>query len=533
MKPWILLLTACLGLTAGARADELPVRIDLQVPSSVQPGKPARLVVELRGESGRPAAAAQELQVQLAGAAGLGAPPRVSVPAGVSRIEVPIRAPKAGLWQVEASSKGLFSGFGVVVCVDKAPATRTTALSLPRQPAARPEAGVARRTDALEPRARLRVPARPRREAAVDRAAPEPPPPEPPPPEPAGEIVVLSEPPDEAPVEIALEPAAAEAAPQGRVELIAQPAKLRRTREGWKSSRLEAFWFEGDVPGPSPRKLDLNLVFEKGGDSVEAAPNALSIPGGEFRSAAPALVSARNVDSAVVRALYLGGKSNPVQIDFLSPTPAQLALAGASRSFRGLTGVTSEIFVRVLDEEGQPVVADKEIPVEVAVEGPLGTRSYAAKVPAGAIQAKATLDLNRPGTYSVQASAPGLTAAEPLEVRFALDWLLIASSLLGGVLGSLTRVLYRREWPKGLSRAVPLGIAAALLVLLLSIFGVLSVLGEALPVAKALETVPATSLLGALLLGFIAGLVFDKVFGRFLGGRGAEPPAPAPKEAPA
>jgi hypothetical protein len=513
MKPWTLFLTACLGLAAGASADELPVRIDLQVPASLQPGKPARLVVELRGENGRPAAAAQDLQVQLAGAAGLGMPPRVTVPAGGSRIEIPIKAAKAGLWQVEASSRGLLSGFGVIVCV----APKANAASLSRQAVERPALSTGTGGEVKE---RSRAPHAERLRRRATAAAPAPPPLE-------AEAVILAMPPPT--VEADLQPAPADAS-AGQVELIARPTKVRRTRDGWESL-VDAFWFEGGVPALRSSPLLVTLVPE-GGSPVIKDQN-LQIPSGQFRSQVPASISATNVETAVLRALYPGGKSTPVQIDFLSPTPAQLALAGASRSFRGLTGVTSDLLVRLLDDEGQPVVADKETPVDVAVEGPLGTRSLRAKVPAGDIQAKVTLDLNRPGSYTVQASAAGLKASDPVEVRFALDWLLIASSLFGGVLGSLTRVLYRREWPKGLARAVPLGIAAALLVLLLSVFGVLSVLGEALPVAKALETVPATSLLGALLLGFIAGLVFDKVFGRFLGERGAKPSAPAPKETPA
>ncbi len=514
MKPWIFLLTALLAVPASSRAEELPVRIELRAPAApLEPGKASRITIELLGENARPAAAPQEIRIDLAGIGGLAAKPQVTVPAGASRVEVPVRPAKPGLWKIEASSKGLISGFGVVVCMAKVQ---------PASPPPLPPPPPTREDPSL----------RTRREAQPEPAPP-----------PADDVAAFGEVPM-APSSIRPEPAETIVAggqpstidaPRGRVELIARPAQVRRTRDGWQSL-VDAYWLEDEVPARRHDQLDMDLVPERGNPVVTRKP--FRILPGQFKSEDPVPVSATSVETAVVRALYERGRSNPVQIDFLSPTPAQLALAGASRSFRGLTGVTSDILVRLLDEGGQPVVADKEIPVEVAVEGPLGTRSYQAKVPAGAIQAKVSLDLNRPGSYTVQASAAGLKAADPVEVRFALDWLLIASSLLGGVLGSLTRVLYRREWPKGLARAAALGIAAALLVLLLSIFGVLSILGDALPAAKALEKVPATSLLGALLLGFIAGLAFDKVFGRFLSARGggeAEPPGgkPAAKEAAA
>ncbi|HEV8577938.1 MAG TPA: hypothetical protein VGX68_02550 [Thermoanaerobaculia bacterium] len=513
MKPWILLLPALLVIPAGSRAAEPPVRIALRAPSApLEPGKAARIVVELLGESGRPAAALEAVPVKLAGIASLATAARVIVPAGASRIEVPIRAPKAGLWQIEASSKGLFSGFGVVVCLSK------TQRTVPGK----------RETRAL------RLPVRRPAQEGASPAPPQPPPPQPPPPPPPEEAEVLDETPRTMPIATSREPA--EAASSGRLELIAHPTRVPRTRDGWQSV-VDAFWFEEDVPALRSSPLDGFLVLE-GGNSVMASSERIRIPSGQFKAEAPARISARSADSTSVQALYLGGKSRPVRIDFVSPPPAQLALAGASRSFRGLTGVTSDILVRLLDDGGEPAAADREIPVEIAVEGPLGTRSYQAKVPAGAIHTTVSLELNRPGSYSTQASAPGLKASDPMEVRFALDWLLIACSLLGGVLGSLTRMLYRRErvWPKGFIRTFALGVAAALFVLLLSVFGVLSVLGEALPAAKTLEKVPATSLLGALLLGFIAGLVFDKIFGRFLGSRGgrrAKPSTPAPKEAPA
>jgi len=306
---------------------------------------------------------------------------------------------------------------------------------------------------------------------------------------------------------------------------------------------VEAFWFEGDAPGVIPTDLSLSLLVDGLTGETQVAPTVLRIASGQFKSADAATISARRADTARIQALYAGGRSKPVEVDFLAAEPVKLGFAGSPALFRGLTSVATDLYVRLLDDSGQPAVSGTGAKITLAVQGPTGTRSYAGSVPPGDMQAKIPIELPRPGQYSLVASAPGLADSPALPIGFALDWWLLASALLGGVLGSLTRVLYRRErlWPKGLPRSLALGVAAALLVLLLSLFGVLSVLGDALPAAEALQKVSPTSLAGALLLGFLAGLVFDKIFARFLGARPsrkAKPPAPpatgsSPPPAPA
>jgi hypothetical protein len=370
------------------------------------------------------------------------------------------------------------------------------------------------------------------RVTAAGRPAP-PPPPAPAPPAEAARPVPAS--PESIP----------SAAPpsQGHVELIAQPPKLRRGHDGWATSQIQAFWFEGSEPGQSPRDLSLSLVVD-GGDDLQVAPTVLRIPNGQIQSPEAAKISAHRADTAMVRALYPGGQSKPVPISFLDAEPARLVFVGTPELFRGLTSVNTDLYVRLLDDGGQPATnnGDQTVKVNVAVQGPLGVHSYSATVAKGERETRIPIELTRPGQYSIRASAANLGDADPLAVRFALDWLLLASALVGGVLGSLTRVVYRRErvWPKGLPRVLVLGVASALFVLLLSVLGLLSLLGDALPSVEALQKVPASSLCGALLLGFLAGMLFDKVFGRFLGGTGgrrAKPksgaPVPAPKGAPA
>lgn len=481
MRSWI--LTAFLLLPSTVLAAGPPTEIRLRAPeSALTAGQRGSLMIELLAENGRPVPALQDVQIRLEGIGNLSRESSVTLPAGASRIEVPIQAPKPGLWQIEARAPGLASGFGVVTCLKET-----------------------RRVKQVKGRTGIRIAAE-----ADDPSSP------------PGESAAFG----------------SGGAIDGRVRLIAQPPRLRRERGGWESSRVEAFWFQGDAPELSPRDLTLSLVVEQGSGAA-VAPTLLNIPSGQFKSAEAALISARQAETAVIKAFYPGGSSDSLSIEFLQSVPARLAFDSQEQTFRGLTEVATDLFVRLLDDAQIPVIASQDVPVDIVVQGPVGAQSFQTKVPAGSTQAKVSVDLNRPGRYTVRASAPGMADPEPARIRFALDWLLLASSLIGGVLGSLTRVLYRREkvWPKGLARLLVLGIAAALLVLLLSLFGVLSILGTVLPAAKTLEKVPATNLFGALLLGFIAGMVFDKVLGRFLGGSGGKR-APRsrrekPKEAPA
>jgi hypothetical protein len=521
----VLLLTPCAGLAA-----EPPARITVQAPASLRPGEAGKLVLSLAGTRGEPTPALQPIALELRGAGALG-PATVTVPAGASRLEVAIRAPKPGLWQIEVRSPGLTSGFAIVACValerravqrlPSIPIVRTDVTKAVPPPQPGPEKG-----PALEPKPRF-VPnasmasiqdiSKIVREATAAMEAapahPQPPVAPPPPPQP----------------------------PQGYVKLFPQPTKVQRGAQGW-ISRVEVYWFEGDEPRPVPADLDLSLLVDDPAGEARVAPAALRIPSGQIKSQDPATISGGRADTARVQALYAGGKSEAVEVDFLATQAARLGFAGpSSLSFRGLTSVATDLYVRLFDDSGQQVVSAAGSKVTLTVQGPTGTLSYVGSVPAGETQVKVPIALARPGEYSIVASTPGLADSPALPVRFALDWLLLASALLGGVLGSLTRVLYRRErlWPKGLPRSLALGVAAALLVLLLSLFGVLSVLGDALPAAEALQKVPATNLAGALLLGLLAGLVFDKIFARFLGarpsrkGKTPKPPASAPSPPPA
>jgi len=312
------------------------------------------------------------------------------------------------------------------------------------------------------------------------------------------------------------------------VRLIPEHLERYRGTKGWESVSIDAYWYEQGNPSAAPHELDIALVADQGDLRID--PVRLNILPGDFMSKQPAVVTAVAAAKTSLQALYPGGQSNLVVISFLAAPATQLSFSSGPQVIRGFGVVSSEVYVRLLDAAGMPAVADRPIQVNLQLNGPMGSPLLSpAVITTGEIETRVPLELPRFGAYTVVASAANLADAPPLSIQVAFDWLLLLATLLGGVLGSLTRVLYRdqsgEEAPRRLLRVLLLGSLAALLVVLLSAFRLLSLLAGALPQgwSDALARVPLGSLTGVFLLGFLAGLLFDRVFGSLV----SPPPSPA------
>ena len=637
---------AAAGIARAAIAERPPSRLHLVRPDGpLVPGQQATLEIETVGEQGQPLAAQHPLVVSLFGGAGLIAAPRVNLPAGSSRVAVPLSSAKPGLWQIEARAQGLYSASTVVVCVAPAVLERHQALKLvpagrraaggataanapdenaaterrqraaanaPEAPAATPlrapataairqPGAAAVRESAAEAQARRVAMAPASRHATAPPAASAPapvgaspktlaPPPPPlqfapvsPPPAAAPGLapaaaapgahheeerlrtvrIAPATPPNAARPEAAAPPAGSRAATAaavtaraaaqggsagagvgagaagnaaGEVRLIPDHLQRYRGTHGWESVSIDAYWYEKDNPSASPRELEIALVADQG--DLHIAPVRLKILPGDFMSKQPAVVTAEAAAKASLQALYPGGQSNLVDVSFLAAPATQLSFSSGPQVIRGFGVVPTDVYVRLLDAAGVPAVADRPIQVNLQLNGPIGSPQLSpAVIPTGDIETRVPLELPRMGAYTLVASAASLAESPPLSIEVAFDWLLLLTTLLGGVLGSLTRVLYRGQSaeaaPRRLLRVLLLGSLAALLVVLLSAFGLLSLLTGALPqgFAAALAKVPLGSLTGVFLLGFLAGLLFDRVFGSLVSpapaGGAAKPPAAA------
>ncbi|HXO19575.1 MAG TPA: hypothetical protein VOA87_06575, partial [Thermoanaerobaculia bacterium] len=329
-------LLLCLAAAGPLDAAQPPSRLRLTVPAApVAPGQEARLTIELLGEDRQPLATPRDRKVELRGADALSRITTVTIPAGSSAVEVAVTAPKPGLWQIEVASPGLSSAAGVVVSLAhppsqvshpapvpppprklpapaSAPRPSPTAIRLPAPPpAAGPQTMEARRPEpgalALK-RPVASLLAHPRETAAATAA---------PSPSTASTGTMNAPPATSAPAAPAPAPPPPVSADGGHVELIAQPLKLRQGHQGWETSKVQAYWFAGEAPVPASRDLQLSLVLTGGSGNTAIDPGLLSIPHGAFMSPTAAQISARGIDTAVVKALYDGGVSQPVEISFL------------------------------------------------------------------------------------------------------------------------------------------------------------------------------------------------------------------------
>lgn len=575
------------GHSTGKAGERPPSRLRLVRPAGpLVPGQQASLGIETVGERGELLAAQHPVAVSLSGAVGLTAATRATVPAGSSRADVPLTATKPGLWQIEARTLGLYSASTVVVCVAPAVLARHQALvAVPAKAPASPRATAPAAAPGIAPSRRLLPPpAMPQATApaagaaatgpgahleeerlrAMAAAQPMPPPTARPnaaavPPAsrragtaaafamrvaapggpagagagaPAGATAGALGAATSAPTPPAGPGAgtAGSGGGAGEVRLIPEHLERYRGTQGWDSVSIDAYWYEKGNPSAAPRELDIALVADQGDLHID--PARLNILPGDFMSKQPAVVTAVAAAKASLQALYPGGQSNLVDISFLAAPATQLSFSSGPQVIRGFGVVSSEVYVRLLDAAGLPAVADRPIQVNLQLSGPVGSPLVSpAVIAAGEIETRVPLELARFGAYTVVASAANLADAPPLSIQVAFDWLLLLATLLGGLLGSLTRVLYRGQGaeaaPRRLLRVVLLGSLAALLVVLLSAFHLLSLLAGALPQgwSDALAKVPLGSLTGVFLLGFLAGLLFDRVFGSLVS------PSPTPAAA--
>ena len=328
------------------------------------------------------------------------------------------------------------------------------------------------------------------------------------------------------------------AATKGGVRLIPEHMERYRGAQGWESVPIDAYWYENGNPSPAPQQIDLELALVSDQGDLRIEPDHLSIPPGDFVTRQPAMVTAASARKASLQALYPHGQSNLVDVSFLAAPAAKLAFASGPQVIRAFGVASSEVYVRLLDATGVPATANQKIQVNLRLSGPMGSPQLPPVwIDPGQFETRAPIELPRFGTYSVFAAAGNLADAAPLSIEVAFDWLLLLATLLGGLLGSLTRVLYQGqkadETPRRLLRVLLLGGLAALLVVLLSAFGLLSLIAGALPQgwSEALARIPLGSLTGVFLLGFLAGLLFDRVLGGVLSpaqGGAAAPKATAP-----
>lgn len=540
-----------LATTAFAIPAERGIQLQLQVPEEpLATGEKGRLVVALTDPQGETRKSQRELTLTLDTSPGLLKERRVSWPKGQSRLEIEIVSEVPGSWFVEASGEGLFPASGLVVVVASEDAPR----SVQAEPARGAPDGVPRSV-AAEPVRAEPVAAAPERNGEEAMEVSEGSPVDDllfPMPEAIGvevsaqgiDVVALDQRrwspqllrqarlQNSALLE-SLETRGPAPSPQeGALVLQPSQANVRRGADGWYRLKVKALWFVDGLPKKIDDALDIWFVFAPHTPDRGTEPETVSILRGavgvdtEIRSQSPGTVQ--------LSAMSERGISEPIEVSFLAPRPTELSFSQAHYRVQSLAGTSLDLSIQLRDEINNAVVATEDSEVVLSWSGEDGTGRQNLMIAEGSFEVAAPLEVSRFGSYVVEASMVDLLPARA-EVELDPDYLALLFALLGGILGALARLLFVHKdgkWKKGILRSLVLGAIAALLVLLLAVFQVLSTLEQWLPSELSmLGKLPFANHMAILLLGLVAGLGLESIILRFVGRKSVstdEPPADEP-----
>lgn len=301
----------------------------------------------------------------------------------------------------------------------------------------------------------------------------------------------------------------------GEIRLFAEPERPIRPAGGrWDPVTLIAEWWEGDADDLRPtRRADDLSVRMRLDSQADLEPRPLVVPAG--KAVATARLSSRRAQTVKVWASWEGASAHrELEIRFLPPGAERLQLADVPESVQGLGPIRRLVRIRLVDDTGRRVRAESPLEVRLYWRSDLADGSEAGTIAEGADWVDLPIALPDAGTYRIVAEAVGVSEAEAT-LRYSMAWWLLLVAAASGVVGAVVAQLVRKtmHW----LRAIVLGLVAGALVTLLFLFGLLGYLAGVIPLAGALqESVPKT-LLGILLVSFVAGLAFEALFTFFRG----------------
>ncbi len=504
----VLLFAAAAGAAAERSFAE---KVSVEAPAGIlASGREHVLTVRLTDQAGRTRVLPRSVNLVVKGGGELRLPASVPVARGSDEVRLRFTPPRPGVWTVEVGAPGLGTGAVTVVAV---PQGDVPAVSRPAVDRDRP--GVGTRFAKRVPAGRASPPAA----AEETRTAAGPP---------AGggeagdvprlfdELEVTAVPAGGAVADTEAGPSEPE---RGTVRLYAQPDRVRRSAAGWPAVEVLGVWMVDGMPRVRHTPLRMRMMLGPESSPCAVAPSESVIDAGQV-TARPVAVVPGHAGTAVIAATYDGGWAEEARVSFLPPEPAALVLPVLPGSVAGLATAEVPVVVRAVDESGAPCCLPGEVRGVVTASGPSGTVEREVVMAAESGSGSATFSLARHGTYTFVARA-GTLPCQRVTLRYTVDWLLIGMALFGGVIGSGSVVLQKRRKPSGRTvfRIVAIGLVAAVVVLLLASFGLLSAIEASAPqVWGALASVPAASLMGALLLGIVAGLGGEGIV-KLLGGK--------------
>lgn len=477
-------------------------------------GQKGILTIALVDVSGTPTAAEKDLTIELVADPDLLTEQQTVLKAGETRVEVQLEPTRAGVWVIQAIARGVFDETALVVSMSSEVAGDDTPQDeTPRSVGTLAETeGVGTGTSLLTPPSRAPLEPVEAERILIDKAGVRP--------DLAARVTARRDR-IQLPDHLTSPGADVEEATEGHLVLKPTLTTVRRGPDGMYKGPLFVLWFEGESPNPRREDLEVELFFEPSTSDRVAIPQMLSLPAGQVSSRLE--IRSDSVGEVQVLALYGQRISDPVKVRFLPPKPTTLAFPRASYTLRGLASAQLDAVVQLLDDRGAILLAETKHKVSLLLEGEGGIETHELEILPGEFQATAKLRVSRFGEHTLRALSPGLKPALAT-AHFRLDNLLLLVALLGGMVGSVARLLFTRrgkDWKKGLARAVALGVVAALLALLLALFQVLKVIEDILApgLGSALSGLPFQNPLAVFLIGLIAGLGLETLLGFFTGWR--------------
>ncbi|HWA96650.1 MAG TPA: hypothetical protein VG844_18785 [Terracidiphilus sp.] len=233
----------------------------------------------------------------------------------------------------------------------------------------------------------------------------------------------------------------------------------------------------------------------------------------------PVLLTADRAGLSHVDAVSSLGAVAPMDVDYLQPLPTQLRLSVSSPVLAGTGASTASVQVCLLDDSGGVTSAEDDVPVVLHAQGELAAQSVSI---AKGTPCSADLSWSgSAGAATITAEASGLkpdtrTVTFP-SFPWYLIWLAGAGGLIGAIVASKSDDLFAKNWWSHTWRSLVLGTVLGAVFYLFARFGAV-VIPKSVPVD--LTKIPAVSGVGAILLGFVGGLLGRKLWG--IGGGNTE-----------